>query len=84
MDKAKICCSMREHFVIGIVGSKEGPAPVEIVDYIEDPTAKPMVILMKFCPFCGKPADRGTLRPDPRPRCERCGKISCEGFCSDD
>lgn len=55
------CCSMREHFVLGIVAQRrEGPAPVDVMDFVDlekqTDYGRP-VIRIKFCPFCGKAVD---------------------------
>lgn len=48
-------CPMRAYFLIGVVGQQaEGSAPIEVVDFIDDPSVKPMLIHIKYCPFCGQ------------------------------
>lgn len=64
------CCAMRRHFLIGMVGIRnDEPTPTDVVDFIHDFNAKPAIILIKFCPFCGAPIDNSqTLRtPDVPP-----------------
>lgn len=47
------CCPMRQHFLIGIIGTRKGqPMPVETVDFVTEWEPK-MVIRIKHCPFCG-------------------------------
>lgn len=50
--EAGFCCAMRQHFLIGIVGTRKGDAPVDVADFMV--CFEPPVIAIKFCPFCGK------------------------------
>ena len=50
-DEPKWCCKMRRHFVLGIVGVRKEPYPVDLVDFID--FDKPSEIRIKYCPFCG-------------------------------
>lgn len=62
------CCPMRRHFVMGLIGVRAGePAPVEASDFVVDFTAKPMILRIKFCPFCGARlgADQTVRVPTP-------------------
>jgi hypothetical protein len=80
-------CDMRKHFVLCIAASRpDVPAPVDLIDFVRDIEAKPLIIVIKFCPFCGEDVPPNETREDPRgiKRCERCGRVECEGFCSDD
>lgn len=52
---SNFCCSMRAYFLVGVMGQRaEGSAPIDVVDFVDDPSAKPMLINIKFCPFCGE------------------------------
>ena len=61
-EDEKYCCKMRAHFLIGVVGTREGDAPVEAADFII--AFEPKIIMkIKYCPFCGKEMTHdGTLR----------------------
>lgn len=52
------CCSMRAKFVLAIVGERaDVPTPVDVVDFQDFENALPdgtPVLLIKYCPFCGK------------------------------
>jgi len=55
---------MREHFLIGIVGERPSPVPIEAADFMDfdrrDFKNRP-VVRIRFCPFCGRDV-RGPLR----------------------
>lgn len=55
---------MREHFVIGIVATRQGPVPFEAGDFIEDFSASPMRVNTRYCPFCGQRIEPGAPRTD--------------------
>lgn len=46
---------MRDHFLIGIVGTKaDSPTPVDVADFVVRWEGERMLMGIKFCPFCGK------------------------------
>ncbi len=48
------CCSMRRHYLIGIVGTRnDEPMPLEAADFIDEWEPK-IILKIKFCCFCGK------------------------------
>ncbi len=47
---------MRKHFLIGIIGVAQGPAPTESADFVVSWEPK-ILIAIKYCPFCGKQID---------------------------
>lgn len=56
---SSFCCKMREKYLIAIVADNPTvPHPVEAVDFTDfdrkSSDGKP-VLVIKFCPFCGKP-----------------------------
>ena len=51
---------MRRHFLIGLVGVRaDEPVPIEAGEFVADFEAKPMIVRIKFCPFCGAKIDAG-------------------------
>lgn len=66
------CCAMRRHFLVGIVGSRNEPTPLEACDFYVDPVN--LVLAIKFCPFCGVLQDNkqsmrvSTVQPPQRPQ----------------
>lgn len=51
------CCSMRRHFILGIVGVRSGEnIPVDVVDFLKSFEGPP-IIEIKYCPFCGQRID---------------------------
>ena len=52
------CCTMRGHFVLGIVAQRRGPVPVDVVDFLDSFETDSPTISIKYCPFCGKQIDR--------------------------
>ena len=64
-EDKKFCCPMREKFLVGIVAINVAmPDPVDIADFILDwgGEGKPILIAMKYCPFCGKDGSDQLLR----------------------
>lgn len=52
--KDQYCCTMRRHFLVGIVGVRKGePTPIEAADFVIAWEPK-ILIKIKYCPFCGK------------------------------
>lgn len=52
-DEDDYCCSMRRHFLVGIVATrKDEPTPIEVVDFVVEWEPK-MIIRIKYCSFCG-------------------------------
>lgn len=58
MGDESYCCKMREKFLLGIIGERSDiPTPTEAVDFIDFDAQredKKPVLMIKFCPFCGK------------------------------
>jgi len=53
-----MCCGMRAHFLVGIVGERsDEPVPIDVADFMVSWDL--LVVGIKFCPFCG-----AALRPD--------------------
>lgn len=60
------CCSMRRHFLVGIVGERSNEeAPIDVADFMI--SFDPPIISIKYCPFCGKSIDNSqSLRTGTR------------------
>ncbi len=61
----KYCCAMRQKYLLGIVREDTSlPTPADALDFMDfDKHAgdgRPL-LLIKYCPFCGKPIE-GPLR----------------------
>lgn len=72
---SEFCCQMRARFRIDIVEvMADAPQPENLVDFLDfdrkHPTGAP-VIVMRFCPFCGKPTQGPTRIAEP-PSCGKC------------
>ncbi len=57
MTAIDYCCQMRRKFLVGIIAEDlRLPSPIDMVDCIVD-FGPPVVIRIRFCPFCGKAID---------------------------
>ncbi len=61
LSKDRYCCPVRRHFLIGIIGQRAEPPPVEIADFILAWEPK-IIVGIRYCPFCGVELQR----EDPR------------------
>lgn len=67
-DAVEFCCPMRKKFLVGIVAVDISvPDPLDLADFILDwgGEGKPILIAMRFCPFCGKDGKDQFLRYIP-------------------
>lgn len=54
----KFCCTMRERFLISIIGEdKNAPQPENLVDFVIDWERNLPLIAIAYCPFCGAKID---------------------------
>lgn len=61
--KAEVyCCSMRRHFLLGIVGQRSDEGmPVEAADFILEWEPK-IIIKIRYCSFCGEKVGDESVR----------------------
>jgi hypothetical protein len=60
-DSPTGCCRMIDHYLVAVVGQQpDSIAPIETADFML--SFDPMVIALKFCPFCGSALSDKTKR----------------------
>jgi hypothetical protein len=65
----KMCCAMRQKFMVGIVAeSTDIATPIDLADFVLDwgGEGRKMLIGIKYCPFCGKKIENDEVLRDPR------------------